>query len=40
MNILFLDDGGAAGRVGDVAGAETERRVLNDGFRGGRGGTW
>ena len=36
---MFLDDGGAAGRVGEAAGAETERGALNDSFRGGRGGT-
>jgi hypothetical protein len=39
MSMLFLNDGDAAGRVGDVAGAETERGALNDSFRGGRGGT-
>jgi len=37
--MLFLGDQGATGRVGDVAEAETERWALNDGFRGGRGGT-
>ncbi len=35
----MLVDGVVVGRVGDAAGAETERGELNDSFRGGNGGT-